>query len=813
MQGLGASEPFVASYDRFFAGNPQPSREAGKLLLAELHCTACHAAQEDLHLTPGPTLQGAPRRLHAPWLISFLVSPGQSKPGSTMPDVLHSVPADQKRYVAQAIVAFLSAGEASEPSLQASGLLPVAHEFWRKGDRSRGRTLYHQVGCVACHAIDPSYPLQQALSSDLERKIAGLDLAPDELETMGLSLPREVRPIPVSNLAKKYSLRSLSMFLLDPPLIRPAGRMPSLKLQPHEAADLASYLLASQSHAPSDAELAADRGESAVEIQLPVSDEDMAAKGRYWFEKLACANCHPTNGIKATPFKPLDQLHPRAGEQGCLSGRGDGPRYELGDKQVASLTMAIEALGDADAAALSRGQPELALELLLLQLNCFACHQRGGRGGVGPKQVPYFENKQQVDLGDEGRLPPPLDHVGRKLSRGWLQKVLEGKGDVRPYFRARMPAFASHAQRLADAIAKEDSLGSPRTNPPTHSVSKAEELEAGRALMDAGCVQCHAFRGESMPGTIGIDLAGSGTRLQREWFRAFLLDPASLKKGTRMPSFFPDGKSAMVHIAGGNVDLQIDALWSYLHAKNARLPAKLEHARAGSFELKPSHRPIVLRTFMDSETLGTHAIAVGMPAKVHFVFDSRNLRIDQLWKGRFLDAQGTWFDRFAPPAVPLGHDQRSMAKYGYVRLDAQQRCIPVGEPDRQFLAYRLDEQGVPTFVYEVGAHRIEDRIDSVGAEGLKRRLKIEPTAPRDPLAASTPLWLVLCHEALRFDADGTCVTRTGLKVTTHAAERRLVQDDTGSYGLVRIPGDEPPSRSKDSILQRSTYALEVSYRW
>lgn len=103
----------------------------------------------------------------------------------------------------------------------------------------------------------------------------------------------------------------------------------------------------------------------------------------------------------------------------------------------------------------------------------------------------------------------------------------------------------------------------------------------------------------------------------------------------------------------GDVELQLATMSAYLKdLSNQPLPEKIQHARDQNYELTPTDRPIILRTFMP--VTGTHAIAVGFPQQVHFAFDAENLSLSQAWHGRFLDAEGTWFIRFAPPADPLG---------------------------------------------------------------------------------------------------------------------------------------------------------------
>src|SRR5690606_1325841 len=141
----------------------------------------------------------------------------------------------------------------------------------------------------------------------------------------------------------------------------------------------------------------------------------------------------------------------------------------------------------------------------------------------------YFETVAHEDLGDEGRLPPPLTGVGRKAVPAWLSRVLQGNGDIRPHMHARMPKFpAAAVKQLGDLLVQHDrtpsrSAGeSDRQAELRHWPSEAElQLEVGRCMMDAGCVQCHSFRGESLPGVVGIDLSGIDQRVEPAWFHEF----------------------------------------------------------------------------------------------------------------------------------------------------------------------------------------------------------------------------------------------------------------------------------------------------
>ncbi len=57
----------------------------------------------------------------------------------------------------------------------------------------------------------------------------------------------------------------------------------------------------------------------------------------------------------------------------------------------------------------------------LVALNCIACHDRAGLGGIADERNEYFTGTREA-LGDQGRLPPPLTHVGAKLTPDWLAR-------------------------------------------------------------------------------------------------------------------------------------------------------------------------------------------------------------------------------------------------------------------------------------------------------------------------------------------------------------------------------------------------------
>ncbi|MCA9269384.1 MAG: c-type cytochrome, partial [Planctomycetales bacterium] len=93
--------PLVVGFDRFFAtADGPPQAAAGRLLLTELSCTACHAPPKDTgeSLAPkrGPVLDGIGRRVTADWLRQAIADPSSARPRSTMPQMFSGMGADEK---------------------------------------------------------------------------------------------------------------------------------------------------------------------------------------------------------------------------------------------------------------------------------------------------------------------------------------------------------------------------------------------------------------------------------------------------------------------------------------------------------------------------------------------------------------------------------------------------------------------------------------------------------------------------------------------------------------------------------------------
>jgi mono/diheme cytochrome c family protein len=533
----------------------------------------------------------------------------------------------------------------------------------------RGRELFHNLGCVACHAPDPSF-------------------------TPPLGRPAEGafthRSVPFPDWARKYSLGTLADFLRDPLKVRPDGRMPRFALEEEDVADLAGYLLAFPG-----GDGTTDPGLAALRV-----DARLAAKGREWVTKARCTACHAlpadAGGHPVTPIANGRE------QGGCLApAPAPGlPRYALADAQRLALQQFLR-----DRATRKPSAAETA-QLSLEALNCAACHERDGRGGPDAARQAYFQGDE--NLGEAGRLPPPLTGIGRKLQPTWFARVLAGDHRLRPYVRTQMPVFGPAATNLPALLATVDA----RPSPPL----PAGDGEAGRKLVGAGglnCITCHRWGNRPSLGIPGLDLSRLGERLQVGWLHEYLLNPAGYRPGTLMPSFWPDGVAANPNILGGDTARQVASIHAYARGGSAE-PEGYPATKGGQFELVPAARPIVQRAFV--EGVGTHAILVGFPAGVHIAYDGLRGRPALAWRGKFFDAYTTWYARFVPFEKPLGDS--------VVRWPTAVGSKTGGV---EFAGYRLDAGGVPTFLLRVRGERVEERLEPADG-GLRRILRGEATA-------------------------------------------------------------------------------------
>lgn len=663
MVGLVRAEPpFVAGLER---EGTEPL--AGAVLAGELGCTTCHpSGQPAFAAKPGPDLSAIGARANGAHLRRFLAAPSMVKPGTTMPDMLAHLPDAEREDAANALAHYL-----------ASLGRPMASGLPRPDAVERGATLYHSVGCVACHSP--------------EKSIAG--------------------SVPLGPLAEKYSVASLAAFLERPLEVRPGGRMPDSHLGRAEATDIASYLLRDQIAPPPPF--------------LP--EPALAARGKQLFTDYRCHACHRTGEPVAPPvLTAFSKLRP---VEGCLSDKpGSGPRYPLTERQRASLRAAISD------EARNRAPAEL-VALALTRLNCLACHQREGAGGVASNRREYFTGKDE-NLGDQARLPPALTGVGAKLKARWLHEVIANGASARPYLNTRMPKFGTaNAGPLAQGLKALDTLSPAkftRVAPAEKPHQVGRELAGSKGL---NCVACHTFREKAAGSIRALDLMAMAERLEENWFHHYLAQPQQFSPLTIMPAFWPDGTSPLPDLLGGDPGRQRDALWQYLEqGPDAAEPA--------GFVLEPlivtvkDEAVIIRRAFPG---IGKRGIGVGYPGGINLSFDAEQMRLASVWSGGFIEASGIWRGQGAGQARILGRDTVTFPPGpAFAVLATPDAPWPAYDPtprprSSSFKGYTLDDRQRPRFRYVVDGLAVEDffreRGEASGRPHLERTLTFPAVPP------------------------------------------------------------------------------------
>ena len=688
----------VAAGDPALPGNHLLTRsQAGDLLISELRCAACHSGIQRGALPDksAPDLTDVGARISPDYLRRFLASPQSAHPGTTMPDVLASRPEAERAKIAEALTHFLVAQSTT----------PFGAERPEPKDRELGKTLYHSVGCVACHG--PKEALANA--PPLKRN----DYA-EEDEDPQAKVKTEIQPIavPLGHVAAKYSAKSLSEFLFQPLRVRSSGRMPDMKLTPAESLAIASYLTAEQR-----------KQEKAL-----VPQESLAIQGKEYFRELNCTACHLLPGMAAAPV--VGSLREADLNRGCLSKTsGRSPRFQLEDAQVNAIVASLREKPKPDT-------DQLVAAKTLTAFRCIACHVRDDYGGVPEAYSPFFTGSEQK-LGDDGRIPPPLTLVGAKLQPTWMKKVLFDGESVRHYMATRMPQHGSaNLQHLPAVFARLDVLkGKEMDIPSPESRSESERNRekllraAGRELLgDKGlnCIACHSFNGKAAPGTQGIDLLTTTQRLQPGWFNSYVRNPGAFRPRTVMPSAWSNGIASHQTILDGNTDAQIEAIWYYLSlGTSAADPSGI---RGVSTKLAVDDRAQTFRG--RSRVAGFRGIAVGLPEKLSYAFNAETGTLSAIWQGDFIsvnwNGQGSGDFNPASEAITLAQD------VSFVQLpdeNAPWPLLPVmtkenkTNPDPlypknvgyQFRGYFLGELSVPTFMYRSDTIEIEDRSIAAGS--------------------------------------------------------------------------------------------------
>lgn len=501
----------------------------GRLLFAQLHCTACHDGA-DLVPAKGtgmPELaQDAPQfgefgsRYHEAWLAHWLNNPHDIRPGTPMPRVFPGAPKEgQVDQDAADIAAYLVSLGKPNDTQPNEELVPA------------GAALFANLGCIACHQTP---------------EFQGED---------------EHNRVPLAHLKAKWQAPALQAYLKDPQALYQWTRMPNFRLTGEEAEQLTAYLL------------------SGTQREFEPGPKGDPTRGGQLAVSVGCLNCHAGVPPMTTP-KLADTL--KSGWlNGCLApdegSRGKAPDFKLTDSQREAL-LAFAASGFD---SLKQDNPVEFAHRQVRNLNCVACHSNDGQSSIWSslegEMIPLQMGAPQPE--EEGAphattATPTLTWFGEKLQPDWSAKFIAGgiSYKPRPWIIGRMPGFGVHSEILAHGLALDH--GYSATREPAPSINPDHVKEGEILLGENGgfnCTTCHGV-GDRPPTAVfeapGINLAYSAERMRHDYYLRWVLHPLRIDPETKMPKFADEsGKTPLTDHFDGDAVKQYEAIWQYLHSQ------------------------------------------------------------------------------------------------------------------------------------------------------------------------------------------------------------------------------------------------------
>ena len=727
----------------------------GLVLIQQLNCAACHDAGSVSKLvktSPAPRLKWSAKWVNPQYLEDYIADPNHAKPGGKMPQLLGHLDRATREKTAKELAHYLISTTTNKFKRQP--IDPSAVD--------RGFKKFNAVGCVACHA---------------PRNESAVELAFED-------------SIPLGDLSSKYNLSGLINFLENPHVARPSGYMPDLQLTHREALDVSSFLLQSP--------------RSPARKQWHVN-QSLVAAGKSHFATLGCANCHTqiATGSVVTA-KPTElALNKSDTSRGCLAAKPTAqskhvPNFHLTEDQRRFIVAAI-------ANRPFKITDQQRIDHTLAAFNCHSCHQRDQVGGVSAERNPYFKTTN-LNLGDQGRIPPTLTGVGAKLKRKWMRDVLVNGRSVRPYSKTRMPQFGEeNIGHLVDLFQNNDKL--PAVDFATLPDTKAAIKQGLHLVGNKGlnCVACHTHKFQAADTMPAVDLTEMAERLKKDWFYEYMLDPQTFSPNTVMPSFWPDGKAIRPDLAGKPAE-QLEEIWLYLlDGRQSRTPAGVVREK---LEIVVTDEAKMLRRKYPG--IGKRGIGVGYPGAVNIAFDAEQLRLASLWRGKFVDPGSAWNGQGSGDVKPLG----SVIEFARgPELDDQENPWVWTEDgrsaDHHFKGYTLDAKRQPTFQYQFESVNVTDFFQPIAVRDL-------PAAKADQqhhLRRTVNLAAADGRKGLRFRlGSGPKITQLAERIFAINERLKILVESDQQATVVDVEGGQSLELHFD-LLPGQKQAFVFDYLW
>ncbi len=588
-----------------------PTFNAGMKLIENYGCYNCHKFAghfEQLakkHKT-GPTLKYIASKLDPVWVRKWLWDPKGFRPTTLMPQYWrnhnNSDPESLERGAVEvdAIAHFLySKAEKFEPIQKASAVV---------GDAKKGKETFGSVGCLGCHASS-DFPGETITDpTALGYKDARLPMFGPELNQMGSKV----------NEAWLYS------WLINPKHYNADTRMPSFRLSPKEAADIAAYLLekkntefdASKPPVAKDEvrdsvirtyfEQLMSKEESQVKLASMSIDEKRTWLGQKMVGHYGCYACHAISGFEGAPnigaelttegskdtskfaYDNVEIFHksradwiftkvrtPRifdVGKERDFEAKTRMPHFGFTKDQataIAAIVIGHENPNVDESAKFKvngRWEQIITGQAEARRLNCIGCHSIENKDGYILSQYPN----------DPSMGPPNLNTQGRKTRPEFLFGFLKSPYPIRPWLQVRMPTFGlsdDQSSSIVKYFAAYDKEHNPFYTNDHRTLSAGEYAEASKLFGTLGCLTCHGVRkpGEDVSAA-APHLNNVKVRLRGTWVKDWLKNPNTIMPGTRMPQLWPpqnadDPKSPLTAVPGyfgDDAEKQIEMIRNFI---------------------------------------------------------------------------------------------------------------------------------------------------------------------------------------------------------------------------------------------------------
>ena len=543
----------------------------------------------------GPNLKDVRLKLNPNWIPVWLKKPSDFRATTKMPNF--RLNDDQ----INAISAYLWQSALTDSLPQ--------HKL---GSAAHGKELFETRGCLACHSIGEGDQLQggtfaanltrvgeKANYDFLVRWVHNArertrpycpdekkDIGPEDYKKKGLPYVFDLEHSRCPNDGHELQVQNMTV-------------MPSLRLTPQDAEDVASYLITLK------------KSDSSAYPDAPfMNDPNLKDEGKKWIKHFGCAGCHEISGLEdegrigteltIEGSKPIERLdfalltetaqrgghepitdpdglarlpegpaklswydqkgffehklaEPNIWDKGKIKPETEKlrmPNLHLTKEQVRALTTFL--LGSQES-ALPANYQYRPLDYrrdiqegwwVVKKYNCMGCHQLIPGQKTSLMAMARYQDAQE-------QLPPKLLTEGARVDPEWMLRFLrnpslsdkdDNRNGVRSYLQVRMPTFSFSENELGklvrffQALARQPFPYIPEEVP----VLTAKETEMARSLFSstaAPCLKCHATGDPAHDRTATAPnfLLAKG-RLKPDWVERWIIDPQAISPGTSMPS-------------------------------------------------------------------------------------------------------------------------------------------------------------------------------------------------------------------------------------------------------------------------------------